>query len=208
MKILVVDDKHIHRAAAKLQLAKHEVTAVKSFVIASELLNGHEGVAERYQNLSTELQRELGTGVYPQSKLDPVFVGSSKYTTPAKAIASFQKLPPVPFDAVLLDLNMPAEKTASCMAGGEGEVPYGFILALRAVQCGVKYVGIITDANHHSGPLTAALDLICPAYWHTDEDQPIFRIGETRLVIAHAPFEEGDGVVKDWGRLLSRLAAS
>ena len=208
MKILVVDDKHIHRAAAKLQLAKHEVTTVKSFVIASELLNGHEGVAERYVKLSAELQQELGVEVCSQSKLDPVFLSSVKYTTPVEATASFQELPPVPFDAVLLDLNMPAEKTASCMAGGEGEVPYGFILALRAVQCGVKYVGIITDANHHSGPLTAALDLICPAYWQTDESQPVFRIGETRLVIAHAPFEKGDGEVKDWGRLLSRIMSS
>ncbi|MCX6787953.1 MAG: hypothetical protein NT108_02175 [Candidatus Kaiserbacteria bacterium] len=171
MRILVVEDNKKHREAAKKQLTEqHDVTIVKSFVIASELLLGNEGAAREYQNLAS-----------------------------------------VPFDAALLDLNMPAEKTASCSQVGEGEVPYGFILALRAVQCGVKYVGIITDANHHSGPLTAALDLICPAYWHEDGSQPVFRIDETRLVIAHAPFEEGDPTVaqaKDWGRLLSRLMSS
>ncbi len=182
MKILVVEDSQTHREAAKRQLAEHEVTVVKSFVIASELLHGHEGVA-------------VGGRTHEEY-------------TPPLVMPAYENLLPVSFDAVLLDLNMPAEKTASCMAGGEGEVPYGFILALRAVQCGVKYVGIITDANHHSGPLTAALDLICPAYWHEDENQPIFRIGETRLVIAHTPFEKGDGEVKDWERLLSHLMTS
>ena len=39
----------------------------------------------------------------------------------------------------------------------EGE-PLGAILALRAIALGVKYVGLVTDADHHRSTASAGLD--------------------------------------------------
>lgn len=65
------------------------------------------------------------------------------------------------FDAVLVDLLMPASRQQQ---GGAGmrfmgqEMPVGIFLALLAAKNGAKYVAVLTDVDHHSHPASACFD--------------------------------------------------
>jgi len=83
------------------------------------------------------------------------------------------------------------------------EIPIGLVLALRAAQIVVKWIAVITDANHHTHPMSAALDWINPAYWGSDREE-LFHIDDTRVLIAHALITEGR---KNWTAALERLLA-
>ncbi len=113
-----------------------------------------------------------------------------------------------PLDVLLLDLLMPAEPY--CL-GREGlkflghEIPIGFILMLRAAQMKIPEIVVITDANHHCHPMSAAIDWIGPAYWNGAGNQ-IFTINQSRVLIAHAPMLE-DGR-KDWKTALDILQSN
>lgn len=100
------------------------------------------------------------------------------------------------FDAVLLDLLVPA---SAKMLGGEGEkyvgqeMPLTPILAFLALNRGVKKVGILTDADHHNHPASAALDVF---------HQP-FSVGDVKIVISNSSL--GLDGRKDWRGLLAKL---
>lgn len=108
-----------------------------------------------------------------------------------------------PFDVLLSDLLMPAEPQT---LGKEGlrflghEIPIGLVLAFRAAAVGVKHVAVITDANHHNHPMSAAIDWINPAYWNKN-DAELFVVNNTRVLIAHAPMT-ADGR-KNWAEALA-----
>lgn len=110
-----------------------------------------------------------------------------------------------PFDVLLSDLLMPAEPQT---LGAEGlrflghEIPIGLVLAFRAAAVGVKYVAVITDANHHNHPMSAAIDWINPAYWRQDGTR-LFVVNDTRVLIAHAPMTS-DGC-KNWAEALEAV---
>ncbi|MFA6100092.1 MAG: hypothetical protein WC750_04440 [Patescibacteria group bacterium] len=66
-----------------------------------------------------------------------------------------------PFEVVLCDLLMPAGKETMGPDGMEyvgQEMPLGFALAMAAVMHGAKYIGVVTDMNHHNHPASAAMD--------------------------------------------------
>lgn len=119
------------------------------------------------------------------------------------AIAVLQ--PGCGIDALLCDLLMPAEQY--CL-GPQGlkflghEMPIGFVLMLRAAQVGIPMIAVITDANHHCHPMSAALDWIGPAYWNS-EGNKLMQINASTVLVAHAPMLE-DGR-KDWQKALSIL---
>jgi len=96
---------------------------------------------------------------------------------------------PIPYDVVLTDMNMPMSRktlTPSAFQSGE-QVPYGFILALRACMMGAKYVAMVTDTNHHKGAMSAALDHLSSAYY--DESfKPNFEINGAKVMFIHTPF--------------------
>jgi CheY-like chemotaxis protein len=64
-------------------------------------------------------------------------------------------------EVVLTDLLMPA---SGMHMGPEGEkyvgqeMPVGFALVMQAVISGAKFVGVVTDTNHHDHPASAMLD--------------------------------------------------
>ncbi len=63
------------------------------------------------------------------------------------------------FDVVLCDLLMPAPDQMSSRSGmGGQEMPIGMFLALIAAKNGAKYVGLLTDTNHHAHPASECLD--------------------------------------------------
>lgn len=101
-------------------------------------------------------------------------------------------------DLLLIDLLMPAEPYCLSREGLKflgHEIPIGFILMLRAALIGVPEIVLITDMNHHSHPMSAAIDWIASGYWNS-EGNHIFQINQSRVLIAHAPMLE-DGR-KDW----------
>jgi len=113
--------------------------------------------------------------------------------------------PGTDIQVLLSDLLMPAEPY--CL-GPQGlkflghEIPIGLVLAFRAAAAGVEWIAVITDANHHNHPMSAALDWVAPAYWHT-EGTKFFRINAATVLIAHAPL--GPDGRKDWARTLQVL---
>jgi len=103
------------------------------------------------------------------------------------------------FDAFLGDLMLPASsKTLSpdfySLAGQE--MPLGTILALLAMKNGVKYVAVLTDANHHSHPASAAFDVFQPRWTGP------FAVGDTRILCGGDDFmcyvDEETGAKVDW----------
>lgn len=96
------------------------------------------------------------------------------------------------FDAVLIDMMMPMiqKKTfpgpfQPCVA-----VPYGFIIALRAALCDVKYVAMVTvgEAAGYGWPSSKTV------------------IDGAKVALTHAPFMEV-GNSYDWGLVLRDLTA-
>lgn len=177
MKILVVEDNEQHRNAAieELTAAGHEVTAV-----TKRPYSDYGFVSQGFSSLP---------GEYIDSDDRENF-----WSNPSRS----------KFDAALFDLFLPEEK-AEGLDGADPskEQPYGLIMAFRAVQCGVKYIGVITDANHHRNAISNALDMICPPYWWSGMHQPVFRIGESILGIAHT---ETTGE-KRWLAMLEHLVS-
>lgn len=88
------------------------------------------------------------------------------------------------FDAVLVDLLMPA--SAACQGKGMQyagqEMPVGIFLALLAARHGVaRYVGLLTDTNHHAHPASSCLDA-----FNAREKQPTpFMVGNTKVVLTN-----------------------
>lgn len=71
---------------------------------------------------------------------------------------------PEKFDAVLTDCMFPKGGT-SCMSpkgqavvNCQGDMPYGPMVVLHAIEAGVPYVGLISQGNHHDDPFVFALD--------------------------------------------------
>lgn len=129
-----------------------------------------------------------------------------------------------PFEVVLTDMMMPMSKETLVPEAfkPDEQVPYGFIVALKASLCGAKFVAMITDSNHHKGAMSAALDYLGPSYYewiHGAEfggsyRPHVFEINGARVVFMHAPFlgkpefAPRRGTVKDWGRILADLTSS
>ena len=66
------------------------------------------------------------------------------------------------FDMVLTDLMMPGEARGVYKNSPEigKEVPYGLVLSILAKNKNIPHVAIMTNVNHHSGPIPWAMDRI------------------------------------------------
>lgn len=107
------------------------------------------------------------------------------------------------WDAILTDLWMPTPQGMSAFGVGldpsgmqddaiKDMMPIGLVFALMAVTRGVKYVGVLTETNHHRDRLTAALDGV--------------RIGESpRLTVMDCGLFRTETGAKNWGALLRLL---
>jgi CheY-like chemotaxis protein len=71
---------------------------------------------------------------------------------------------PDTFDAVLTDCMYPKGGTAcmgpkgAAVVNCQGEMPYGPMIVLHAIECGIPFIGLITQGNHHDDPFVFALD--------------------------------------------------
>lgn len=78
------------------------------------------------------------------------------------------------YDAVLTDANLPSIIDNS--PADPADAPTGLIIALKALSDGVKYVGVITDANHHMDPVSKGFD-----FWLHKTKPSV--IGQSRLFL-------------------------
>ncbi|TSC91196.1 MAG: hypothetical protein CEN90_578 [Parcubacteria group bacterium Licking1014_17] len=190
MKILVIDDSEGNQKSARKTLKGHEVTIAKSFDEAVVLMGGR-------------VEKHQGSGGEEYEQLDGIAAASG---------VSF------PYKVVLTDMNLPFSRfrlsfeARTKAENVHAEPPYGFILALRAVQLGAKFVAMATNINHHQDPLSAAIEVLGgAAYWSEVEKGKghAFRIDGAKVMFVHAPLleEESESPAKDWGRILKKLIA-
>lgn len=109
------------------------------------------------------------------------------------------------WDAVLCDLLMPAGKDAMGAKGDQyigQEMPVGWSLALVAARRGARYVGVLSDTNHHDHPASAMLDRLDDEHW----EPHIFNIdGASVLMTNWVEYADNEKRDKHWGKLLDRL---
>lgn len=77
-----------------------------------------------------------------------------------QAFEMFERNPEFSFDAVLIDMQMPnSNREGGNQRSLDKESPYGlnFIWRAAAMQS-VKYIGLLSDGNHHNSPMSAAFD--------------------------------------------------
>jgi hypothetical protein len=110
---------------------------------------------------------------------------------------------PVDYSCVLTDLMIPFGgndyELVNFSSIGECERhktnPLGYAIALCAAKLGVPLIGMVTDMNHHAGPIAGTFDLL---YALSDQEavgnskggwaRPVFRINNSKLVM----FDERD----------------
>lgn len=125
-------------------------------------------------------------------------LGGHEVTTCDRYDRGIELLKQEQYDLVLLDMLMPASAE---MLGPDGlryigqQIGIGLILIFAAAAQNVPNILMLTDANHHNHPLSAALDHIAPAYWD-EEVSGTFQVNSSKVVLAHAPLKEDDS--KDW----------
>lgn len=180
MRILVIEDKESHRESAEATLSGHELTIVKSFDDAMELM------ARKFDE--ENIQRLLAEAGFP-TKPDSEDTERWYAYWNAHDEAQAKSVIPFPFEVVLTDMMMPmSRKTIAPGVFNSGEqVPYGFIIALKATLCGAKFVAMVTDTNHHEGAMSAALDHLGEAYYR-DGFKPNFVVNGARIMFVHTPF--------------------
>jgi len=160
MKILVFDDSLEHRKSAELSLQGHDLTVVGTYDEAQKALLPQTDSDKREQ-LQAELRVKAGLPAdfkyWDKDASDKDKETDSRCRNEAHARATIHP----DFDVVLTDLLVPASKQAQ---GGEGmrlvgqEMPLGSIIALLALNAGIKNVAVVTDKNHHHHPASAAFD--------------------------------------------------
>ena len=178
MKILLVDDEPRHQESAKRLLGEtHDLTIVTDPDTAVAKLRPQYDEAKEAELLCAAGFPE-GFNLRDKSVSEEQ---RGRYWAERNKAHIASRLP-FPYEVVLLDLLMPATRTAM---GGVGErlvgqlMPYGYSLALYAIQQGAPRVGILTDMNHHHHPMSAALDPL-----NMDRNGLVTTIGTSRFVLA------------------------
>lgn len=203
LKILVVEDNPANIGSARDAFKDHDLVVATSFDEAMKALS--TGVDH---NRLEQLRAEAGLGVLPQG--GTADEREAWWSKDDELRAKARNHPD--FDVVLTDMNLPMSEfklAPEWFKAGE-QVPYGFVLALRACLVGVKFVAMVTDTNHHHGAMSAALDLICPASSENRETNGFNKamtINGSTCMFMHAPLLRHGGSPKDWGQALKCLLA-
>lgn len=224
MRILVIDDTAINLASALQTLAGHDVVTCNTYDKAVQLIER----ATDYDTLEDECEARGIRRPSPRATDE----ARNRYWAERESIE--KELKPAPFDAVLVDLLMPAGRDAQ---GGEGLkyvgtiMAVGYPLAMMAALHGARYVGVMTATNHHHHPAAATFDHLGGSRaGRGGEEKPAFTINGASVAFCHeisclvdgtvcgscgGVQEEGEkcyscentglGKGKDWGRVLAFL---
>lgn len=115
------------------------------------------------------------------------------------------------YEVVLVDLMMPASADKLGPKGTQyvgQEMPVGIYLAIFAATKDAKYVGLLTDTNHHDHPASACLDLFVSRDDDTWMQPKKFTIGSATVCLANSgfgPYSDGKTPTKRWGAFLDYL---
>lgn len=183
MNILVIEDRPENINAAKAMLAAdHQLTVVSGYDQAHELLFASIDT-EKFCQLCNEKLPEgwkmMGAKwVEIEDRKDQSYLDTNLIGTDGKKVSSWDVPHEIdqilseaeeaskiaPFDVILTDVMIPKGGQRCMSSEGillvrkQGEMPYGPVIALRALQTGVKKVGVITSGDHHSDPFIFAFD--------------------------------------------------
>ncbi|HBO16577.1 MAG: hypothetical protein UR69_C0002G0060 [Candidatus Moranbacteria bacterium GW2011_GWE2_35_2-] len=102
------------------------------------------------------------------------------------------------FDIVLTDINLPSPHDEEVCV----EAATGLVIVLKALQYGVKKIGIITDANHHQDAIGKAFDL-----WMGSSNGAPFTVGDVMIYpeCYNALIVEDEKLIKNWKGLMEGL---
>ncbi len=115
------------------------------------------------------------------------------------------------YDMVLTDVNLPSpiDMEPQIINGSTG-----LLVVLKALESGVRYIGVITDANHHSAdPIAKGFDMFMRAPDYNGRPIKTMRFGESRLFLEcynackDMPYL-GERRAKNWRRLFEILLTS
>lgn len=119
------------------------------------------------------------------------------------------------FDVVLTDLMMPAPRQGLGNQAMQEYVwsetppliPAGIFFALMAAKNGVKYVGLLTDTNHHNHPASALLDAFLGGPMSIDGAKVVMTNSHFFLETQKAEGSDPQhpSQIKRWDKLLTRL---
>ncbi|TSC60379.1 MAG: hypothetical protein LiPW15_257 [Parcubacteria group bacterium LiPW_15] len=194
MKILVIDNSRFNHESARATLKGHDLTIISSFDEAMDIM--------RKKVDADNVQRLL---------IDAGFAEKPDYSDrewsaywQALRESETKSVIPFEFEVVLTDMMMPVSmKTIGPGVYRPGEeVPYGFVIALKAASLGAKFVAMVTDGNHHEDAMIAAIECLNPSYFANGEISS-FTINGAKAVFVQAPLC-GDRR-KDWGKVLADL---
>jgi len=161
MKILVFDDSQLHRKAAELTLKGHDLTIVGTYDEAQKALTPQKN-DEGAKKLALQLLVESGVpnGFKPWDKSSSDTEENRRKFWEAQDRAEKETKIYPDFDVVLTDLMVlpSAQAQADRERFAREEMPLGTTIALLALYAGVKNVAVVTDANHHEHPASAAFD--------------------------------------------------
>lgn len=177
MRIMVLDDNQINRAAAQAQLKDHDLTVVGTYDEAQKQLTPQCN----YEKVSTTLKREFGD--FKPYCSDDKLINAAYFA--AEKAANKQATTYPNFDVVLSDLLVPASGKSQGSKELVGrEMPVGiFIGLLAAVKAHVKYVAVFTDSDHHSHPASACFDI----FNDFDEGNPLaFKVEDSKVILCNA----------------------
>jgi CheY-like chemotaxis protein len=109
-------------------------------------------------------------------------------------------------DIVLTDMYLPGGRVRGLYEFGDDQpTPVGVMIALRAASLGVKRIGLMSNANHHTDAMTCGIDMLNGTWFSTK--RPL-NINGSKVVFTTAKMVSTEGsYVKDWQALLEGLLA-
>lgn len=145
----------------------------------------------------------LGHKVYVAKDLSEALTcfGLGKYFEGAKEPA-----PPQRYDVVLSDMMFPTGEKATHGFDHAQIAPLGYTVALYAARCGVPAVAIVTDMNHHDGPVATTFDVLTLDGFYGKK--MAFRVdGATVVMFDVRDLPRVDREVKNWAAALNVFIA-
>lgn len=184
-RILVVENNPAHHESTRNMLSGHDVTIVSKFTEAMDLMKMGQVDEERVKKAL------FGLGYDHEPHMKYEFQWKAYNNLRKEAEKMF--LTSCSFDVVLTDMAFVVDHSGPwsvrIATDSENEVVcLGFIIALRAALCGVKYIGMITDSTIHTSTMSSSLDFIGNERRYGESFNPNFIINGARVMFNHAPF--------------------
>ncbi len=154
MKVLVFDDSELNRKGAEVFLKDHELTIVGTYDEAQSALRIKIDRDGLWKAIESRIGKRPAWGSEEMKPWE-----EKKSPLMEELLGQFTIRPE--FDVVLTDLMvLPSTQNLAHPEKFVGqEMPLGTTIALLALWAGVKNVAVVTDADHHSNPASAALDV-------------------------------------------------